>query len=307
MIVSFFRRFVLLTALFWATNPVFSQSVQLFMTTDSAAAHVGSPVRLTLKAVVPKGTKITLPEIKGDSERWELLQADSVQEKQTQEGVTVSQNYTIVVWDTGSVVIPAFPILYTLPNETGSQTAFSPALTLTMDLVKIDTAQAFKPIVPPLQTETIWQEYLMYAILGGFLILLLIIFLLWRRFRKQKASQILPQTNPPKPLYERALFRLKELADSQKLENKQHKAYYARLTDILRAYIELKSGVKATDLTTAEILKAYRTASPAQTEALKTMLELSDKVKFAKYEPDTKNGLEMMENAKNWVKGEANA
>ncbi len=172
-------------------------------------------------------------------------------------------------------------------------------------LVRVDTTQAFRPIVAPLSTDVMWQEYWIYIIAAGIVLLLIAGYLVYKYIKKRRALGILPQSNPPKPVYERALFRLKELEESGKLGRKEYKAYYSRLTDILRAYIELTSNVKATDLTTEEILAAYKPVTSSQTEKLRAMLELADKAKFTKYEPDFQSGVQLMNSAKNWIAFEA--
>ena len=83
----------------------------------------------------------------------------------------------------------------------------------------------------------------------------------------------------------RELDRLKE----EKLwEKGEVKAFYTRLTEITRHYMERQYGIPAMERTTEEILEAFRRANMEDNlldEMLKDLLELADLVKFAKEDP----------------------
>lgn len=307
MVFSFLNRIILFLSLLAGVHNIYAQRVQVSLKPDSTQFRVGSPVKLTLSVKAPEGTKVNFPEINTDPETkiWEILRKDSIRQSKSGGDILMYQDITLATWDTGRIKIGSIPVMYSTNGSQESQTVFTEPLELKVDFVKVDTTQAFKPIVGPLSTEVMWQEF-WWLILGALVVFLLIMgYLIYRYIKKRTASSILPQSNPPKPVHERAFFRLKELEESGKLERKEYKAYYGRLTDIVRAYIELTSGVKATDLTTEEILMSYKPVTPSQTEKLRAMLELADKVKFAKYEPDSGEGLQLMNSAKNWIGFEA--
>lgn len=280
-----------------------AQEVKVIIDADSLRVRVGSPVELRLSASAPVGSRIALPEIQSNNKIWEVIQTDSLIEKETPEEIHVFRKYTITFWDTGTIKLPSFPVTSALSGSPVSDTFFSHPLTFSVSYVKTDTAQAPKPIIEPLETEVMWQEYWLWYIIG--ILGIMILSILFYFYRKKKANAILPQTIPPKPVHERAFIRLKELEASGKLERGEYKAYYSRLTDILRAYIELTSNVKATDLTSEDILRVYKPATSSQIEKLRNMLEVADNVKFAKYEPDTQTGIALMQSAKNWIAFEA--
>jgi len=92
---------------------------------------------------------------------------------------------------------------------------------------------------------------------------------------------------PLLPPHEEAYQALEQLFNSDLLRNQQFKAYYFRLSEIMRRYIERQTNVHAVEMTTMEIL--YNLKSRRLEEKIRkkigTLLADCDLVKFAKYIP----------------------
>ena len=96
------------------------------------------------------------------------------------------------------------------------------------------------------------------------------------------------------PPYERAKIALKELDESNYLQNEEIKEYYSELTGIIRTYLDEKVYDHALESTTEELINRLQLLKDGQQidlskEDIKTIeniLKRADLVKFAKSKPD---------------------
>jgi hypothetical protein len=80
---------------------------------------------------------------------------------------------------------------------------------------------------------------------------------------------------------------------------------YPLVADHLRAYLQNRSGIIITDLTTQEIMSALKTQSSlseASRRLLEQILEQADLVKFARFAPDDTQGTRYINAAIRWVR-----
>lgn len=118
----------------------------------------------------------------------------------------------------------------------------------------------------------------------------------WRAWRRWKARRLapdgtpLPQT-PVLPPEEIAAIAIAELRSSGLWENDQA-AYYLRLTDILRVYLEARYGQPVTAMTSVEVERLVKArAQDLQIGGgVRELLTRADLVKFAKAKPGADEG-----------------
>lgn len=98
---------------------------------------------------------------------------------------------------------------------------------------------------------------------------------------------------PPRPAEDVAREAIAALAASG-LWEKDAAAYYLRLTDILRAYLESRYGEPATAMTSAEVARLVkdRAGDLKTSSAVRELLTRADLVKFAKAKPGATEGPE---------------
>jgi len=129
-------------------------------------------------------------------------------------------------------------------------------------------------------------------------------FVFWRRHRGEGGG-IFSMSAPQIPPHEAALAELAALLASQLIAKKEFKEYYARLSEILRDYIEHRIGVPALELSTWETMRNLEESGfpleSDQFELVREILERSDMVKFAKLIPPDDWHLEIVEMARNFV------
>ncbi len=106
-------------------------------------------------------------------------------------------------------------------------------------------------------------------------------FLLWRRFHK-------PVVVPPRPAHEIAYEALERLRQTDFEDTEAMRRFHFDISEVIRAYVENRFTLNATDLTTEEIalhLGEVRGLAGDDDQRLRLFLAATDRVKFAAYEP----------------------
>ena len=126
---------------------------------------------------------------------------------------------------------------------------------------------------------------------GGILLILLLAILL----RKPKKPAVKPAPPPIDPC-KQALEQLEKL----RREKLTPKAYYSGLTDVFRVYVEKRKGVHSLQQTTGDLVMQLRSIGmdEGMFKQLADTLQLSDLVKFAKYEPSSADDTKAFETIK---------
>lgn len=205
-----------------------------------------------------------------------LTQNDSVQYR---------QQLIITSFDSGTYVLPSFPIQIIRDSDT--QSIATDSFVIHVQTVDVDTTQAIKSIEDIYEVPYSWKEYLPKILLGLFAFALIAfgIFYWIKKYRKRKT--VVEEKITPEKAHERALRLLSDLT-TQSLESQiSVKEYYARLSVILREYLENRFEVQALELTTQDLLKAAKKDRNLRSirPELKRILQTADLAKYAKMEP----------------------
>jgi len=206
---------------------------------------------------------------------FEVLHRTAVDTLQQGDRITLQQTLTLTSWDSGLRVIPA--IRY------GPGRASAPLP------VAVRFSSPFDPRQPyheerdieevEVPKESNWQWYLV--------ILLLLIGLAALMFpARKKDATALPK--PDQNYYRKVLQRLQQLEQDDRLRS-DAKGYYTELVRIFRDYLYRRKGYFSDADTTADLVARmgqWRLQESMQQE-LRIVLQESDLVKFAKYNPGT--------------------
>lgn len=126
---------------------------------------------------------------------------------------------------------------------------------------------------------TPWWVYLIYV--GAALLLAGLAFAAWRYWKhREKKVVVIPPRDPWDVLAERAGF----LLPKPPFEGKAQEDYYFELSMLLREAIELRTKIRATDLTFQELREPVRKKLPLPTNDVESVLQFcehADQVKFA--------------------------
>ena len=265
-----------------------SQNVEAYAKLDSASIMIGDQIGLELGIHVPESFVVNWPVFNDTiTSEIEIIDKQQIDTIVTSEGLTLTQKYTVTSFDSGYFELPSFLFQFRHKNDTTIYTANANALFLMVNTPVVDTSQAFKVIKGPIGEPYTFMEILPW-ILGGLGIVALILLLIWylkRRKRnlpvfKKKAKPILP----PDVL---ALQKLEELRLAKIWQQGRLKEYYTEVTDIIREYFEGRYHFDAMEMTSDEIIKqlSHYNINKEASSKIKSVLQLSDLVKFAKSVP----------------------
>ncbi len=278
-----------------------AQEISLHATLDTARALMGDQIRLSLKVEKPPSVRVQFPML-GDTLAGgiEVIHKSALDSSLLEDGtISVKQDLLITVFDTGAFEVPALP--FVLQTGTVTDTLHTLPVYFTVIPMKGDTTlrDIKANMTAPLRFREVFPWMLTLLLVAG------LAALGWWWFRKLKKSRV--RGEPDKPADPPDVTALKQL-EQMRIEKtwlyKPVKAYYIHLTEILRVYISQRFGVYALEQTTDEILASLRGAG-CETGALnrlKTLLRLSDLVKFAKAIPEEAENAQQVSEAMEFVK-----
>jgi hypothetical protein len=255
-------------------------SVQLIL--SSSQISIADHLQLTLTATAPENLEISFPEFTGSVGDFTLSGTASTPKELIGAQIRQSRTLTLSGYLPGQYTIPEMKVSakdkqaedrqaeVTIPARTIAVTSF-----LQGDEKDPQIADIYPPVAQPLPT-------LYYLLAGGAVVLVLaLLFYFFHRRGRQKPPP------PPVLLHVAALAEIDQLLQVQG-ENCDFAHFYARLSLILRHYIEARFGLKAAEQTTEEFLDSLRNSplfTGEQKELLRSFLGRCDLIKFARIIP----------------------
>lgn len=267
-----------------------------------AQVLVAQPTRLTLTASAPRGVDIRMPEKHRELGSLQVLDFKTHPAVPESDGRRWTQIYTLESLKPGKIEVPPLPLVYT--DSRGDEPIMDELQTPSLELEVASVLEAnadplsFRDIkssvaVTANKTENSTTTYI-YVVLGvGVAIISAICLMVWLRHRT-------PMLSPA----EKALRNLEEVQQAIHEENSDFQAVYYHLTDTVRTYIEDQFGLRARTLTSPEFLEQVhrKGALPAEHQhRLDELIQISDLVKYARFNPGSKNAEQMIEAAKHFV------
>ena len=251
---------------------------------DPDTTTIGTPFRYTTEITAPTGVQIVLAQPTERIGQFDILDFGDAPPV-THAGVTtVTRWYSLAGWEPGHYEIASPPVQWRRPGE---ELAPAPGTTVVMTiesvLAKAGAPTDIRDIKPPLDPPIDWRPWQILGLTVA--IALLIGWAAWRFLRGRRPA--VPAT-PPQPAHAIALADLERLRARRLTEQGLFKEYYSALSDIVRAYVERRFGVRAPEMTTEEFLlttaRGGRLAA-AHRSLLGEFLGQSDLVKFARLVP----------------------
>ncbi len=288
MILHHIRSVLLLAAFSLCFAPLLANpTAERRLSRDSI--QVGDSLMLTLRVYTQKGAEVFLPELAdtlgGGVELYQRPYLDTLKYDDT--AYIAQWMLPLVSYDTGWRVVPDIPLLVMYNGQVDTlQTEVS---MFHVAYVPLNEAIGeLADIREPLEQSITLRELLPWLLVFLAVHLIAVWIFLWLRYRKKKL-RITPEkpkdTRPPKEI---ALLILNELNQKEAWRTPGPKYFYTGLTDALRGYLAATWGIRTLEETTAEILAALRTettCSGAHLEQIRRVLQRSDLVKFARFEP----------------------
>jgi hypothetical protein len=286
---KYFSLLIVICSLFICSSNVLAQQAQVKASIDKNKISVGEPITLIITAQQDDQTILRWPLFTDSiAKSIELIRADKMDTiiSEDKKKIEYKQLIYITSFDSGAFVIPSFTFYYMQGND--SITLSTDSFLIECSTVPVDTTQAFKDIIPPLDVPFSIREILPYIIVGvvALIVIIIIIYLIRKYLKNRPVKQEIVE-EVIIPAHVTALEALQELESKKLWQQGLIKNYYVELTDILRQYLFNRYTMDASEMTTDEILNGLRLIvhQPQLIEKLQHVLSLADLVKFAKAQP----------------------
>jgi len=295
------KKILLLSLFITSIVSTFSQSLSIETSLDSNKLLIGDQTILIVKVTVPKSKKeVVFPKYSDTLQKGvEVVNRSKIDTiVNDAQKYVLQQKLTVTSFDSGSYSIKLGPFVIN-----GKDSMFANPISMYVNTLKVDTSKDVKDIKAPLKAPIEWAEiwpWLRWFIVG-LLIIGILVYFLWRYFSKKDNYESVKTMEPPHTIAFRELERLK---DEKLLENGLIKEYHSRVSDIIRAYVEIRFSVNAMELTSDEVLDIFRNSEIVNNELLnqlKQLLKLADLAKFAKYIPIENENEMSLNNAYSFV------
>ncbi len=272
-------------------NMLTGQDVSVRAAFDTTCIYIGDQIHYTVTVEQPANISVQVQPRKDTlSNKIEILSGPVTDSSKISGGrLKITTRYLITSFDTGFYQVP--PAYAEIKNESGIKRFYSEYSLLQVIRVKMalpDSTSKIFDIIGPYKAPLTPGEILpwvLIALLAGALVYSAI--RLFRRFRKTKRPEEVIVN--PDPAHVIAFRELEKLKNEQLWQKGEVKHYYSRLTEILRQYLENRYGVYSLEMTTSETLEELVKKGFKKDDSytkLKTILNGSDLVKFAKYKPE---------------------
>ncbi len=185
----------------------------------------------------------------------------------------------------GSYVLPAVTATYSEPSGPGGDLEAEEISVEVASVLPADRSEAadIRDIKPLRRIDTAASWLLWTGLALGVAALGLAAWW-WRRRRPDGVAS----ETPPIPPYDLAIRELERLRRTDFSDLRELRRYYFAVSSVVRAYVEGRFGLNATDLTTEEILGRLGglvRLDPSQARRLERFLVATDQVKFAAHLP----------------------
>ncbi|MDO9152899.1 MAG: hypothetical protein Q7U47_04190 [Paludibacter sp.] len=262
-----------------------AQHITVTARIDSARMWIGNQTRLSFEISQQKGQKVITPvfsdTITGGIDLVENAKSDTIISPDGH--LLVTQSYLVTSFEDSLLYIPPFPFV------TGDDTVWSKSLSLkVVQPFQIDTASnSITDIKKVFDPKFNWKG-LLFKILLVLIILAtcILVYFLIRRFVHKKPLFMPLDEKPELPAHVVALAGLDKIKNEKLWQQNRTKEYHTELTDVLRLYIEKMYDIPSPEMTSEEIiehLSFLRFEQKSAYSSLKSILQLADLVKFAKW------------------------
>lgn len=294
---------ILLLSVSSLAQSLWAQKATANATIEPHEILIGQQAIISVQAIAPKGRQIVFP-IFNDSivNGIEVLGMPKPDTLYNHEVMTITQKYVVTSFDSALYHVPFIPVIdgkdTIRTNDLGLK-VITPALSEetntylehlknnpndSIEFSKLGVKDIATVQTPPF----VWQDYLMYIVLGILVLVLIVgVILAIYFYKKKKAKGYFFKPVVIKPPHVIALDALNHVKGEKLWQQGREKDYYTELTDILRQYIEDRYHVNVFEKTSDEILQIMHNMieTDSSVDSLEQILKLSDLVKFAKYKP----------------------
>jgi hypothetical protein len=266
---------------------------------------IGEELVYSVEIKYPNKTKL-LGDPVTDFKNFEVTQIRKYEPIEESGFQTLRYDYGLTTFTLDTFVIAGPKMAYL----SGRDTTMAQGLSRTVIVAAtIDsTVKDIRPEKSFIKSEVNWW-LLAFYIVGGIFLVVALFFIGRRLYRKYKIRKLQKPVDEEPTMKrspeELALERLERLKDQQLIENDAVKEFHSEVSNIIRMYLEQKFLVQAMESTTAELIYEFRKLNKAEENymiLLRRFLEVCDLVKFAKYQPSSRECYDILNDAFGLVK-----
>jgi hypothetical protein len=285
--------------------------VSMTVSTEPGRITVGERLVLTIDVAADNKVDIQMPTLEKELGSFSVRRSETPPDVPEGERRRFTHRYELDTFASGDVEVPPVTVGFVdrraAVDGTGESVEgelASEALVVAVDSVLPPDADPtqFRDIKDtvevPVEASPATKALMGIAVVLGLAVLIAIIALIVRRRRRAEAEE------PCVPPHVWAMERLRALQDEQLLERGDLHAFYFRLSDIVRQYIERRFGIMAPQRSTEEFLRETRTSpvlSDEHKQVLAGFLRFADMVKFALHRPSAAEGEKAFAAARRFV------
>ena len=260
------------------------QTAELIVAVDTTAVKIGEQLNYTLQIKADSTAQVVFPEAPIFAP-FEVLTSFPIDTLKTQTHYLYTKKYALIQFDSGD---------YYLPQQQVRVDGFSKIANLIpirVNNVEVDTLKQNLYDIKPLTIVEKNYSALITRILWGLAVGLILLGVLYTYLFQKRKKELKARELPP---FERAIEELKALENERLSEQEEFKAYYSRLTEVVRRYLEEEAKIDALESTSEELLLKLNLRKDAGSldlddktlKSLKAVLQNADLVKFAKSLPE---------------------
>jgi hypothetical protein len=257
--------------------------VRVASSLDRAIITVGDIITYALEVEAPEGSQVAMPQPGAELGAFIIRDYKLSDPQRKDHNLVEALTYKITAYETGTIEIPPLPVIVKLPNGQVTPLIAEGVQVRVMPVSNPDALEV-RDVKPPLLIPINWKPYYLYGgIALGALVLAAGVLLYLYRWRP--SAEAMPA--PVQPAHELFYEEVQALEAMRLLESGQVEAFYTRLSEIFRRYLALRWKIYALEYTSTEIQDHLR-GQGLEMRAfarIKWVLEETDLVKFALYQP----------------------
>ncbi len=249
---------------------------------NRAFLTIGDPVEYTVTIRHDPGIQVLTTVPPPDSDVLKIKRVEDIKQKDGKK-IIEGRKFILTTFQLGEFVLNPVKIEYR--SSTGAAQSISTD-SIYMTVKSVAEGENKTDIRGAKSVTTIKFNKKPFIIAVAMISLLLLAFIIYRILKK--SPELLKPSEPPMTPEEEALSHLNQLFDSDLIRRGKIKEYYLRFSEILRVYLEKRTGILAGESTTYEINRLLRNkdADPTLREKVIEVLEAADLAKFAKWKPE---------------------
>jgi hypothetical protein len=283
-----YKIIVLSICTLFCVSTIFSQTPVVKTSVDKTEILIGEQIQYNVKVELPSNL-FKLQQInKPDTfPHFELMLQNKLDTLKNSNGMLlVQQNFIFTSFDSGKFALPSMPVIIVDIVKNATYKVFTDSAVINVGYAAADTTNKLRDIKPIIDVTI--NDYFWYYIGAAILGLLLLVFFVWRYFKKRKRPEpkIFDSSISP---YDEAMKAITLLQKSKLSNAAETNEYHTQLSFILKWYITRVQGKSIMHNTTSDVLVLFNNSKIYKENVAKlaSILRCNDAVKFAKYLPAT--------------------